>query len=217
MVNSDLERFSFYNFTIVLVSYLASYILIAKVITPIQSQYILNSDLVSLLFLPHGVRVLTYVLYGPCLGAFYLFLATLLTGFWVGMLGDYNPFTLTLLYTLGALSVPIAFAFLQFIHEDTKISLAKVRHIKIKTIAYLALISSIINSIGHTLVLYGLSDFEVQPRIILKLLTGDLLGTLVFFLCFKFVLTSIKLAWLRGKHFFGGRQPLLWSPFQASF
>ena len=194
MVNSDLERFSFYNFTIVLVSYLASYLLVAKVITPIQSQYILNSELVSLLFLPHGVRVLTCVLYGPCLGAFYLFLATLLTGFWVGMLGDYNPFTLTLLYTLGALSVPIAFAFLQFIHEDTKISLAKVRHIKIKTIAYLALISSIINSIGHTLVLYGLSAFEVQPRIILKFLTGDLLGTLVFFLCLKFVLTSIKLA-----------------------
>ena len=194
MVQSDLEQFSFYNFTIVVVSYLASYLLVAKVISPIQAQYILNTELVSLLFLPHGVRVLTCVLYGPRLGAFYLFSATLLTGFWVGRLGDYNPLTLTLLYAVGALSVPIAFVFLQFIHEDTKIGLTKVNHNTIKTIAYLALISSIINSIGHALVLDGFSAFEVQPRIILKFLFGDLLGTLVLFLCLRFVLNRVKLS-----------------------
>ena len=163
-------------------------------ISPIQAQYILNTELVSLLFLPHGVRVLTCVLYGPRLGAFYLFSATLLTGFWVGMLGDYKPLTLTLLYAVGALSVPIAFLFLEFIHEDTKIGLTKVNHNTIKTIAYLALISSIINSIGHALVLDGFSAFEVQPRIILKFLFGDLLGTLVLFLCLRLVLNRVKLS-----------------------
>ena len=61
MVKLDSEQFSFYNFTIVVVSYLASYLLVAKVLTPIQSQYISNSELVSLLFLPHGVRVLACV------------------------------------------------------------------------------------------------------------------------------------------------------------
>ena len=194
MGKSDLEQFSFYNFTIVVVSYLASYLLVTKVINPIQSQYILNSELVSLLFLPHGVRVLTCVLYGPRLGAFYLFSATLLTGFLVGNLSDYNPLTLTLLYVMGTLSVPIAFVFLQFILEDTKIGLTKVNHNTIKTIAYLALISSILNSIGHALVLDGFSTFEVQPRIILKFLTGDLLGTLVLFLCLRLVLNRIKLS-----------------------
>ena len=194
LVRSDTQQFSFYNFTIVLVSFLLSYLLVAKVISPIQAQYILNTELVSLLFLPHGVRVLTCVLYGPRLGAFYLFSATLLTGFWVGMLGDYNPLTLTLLYAVGALSVPIAFVFLEFIHEDTKIGLTKVNHNTIKTIAYLALISSILNSIGHALVLDGFSTFEVQPRIILKFLFGDLLGTLVLFLCLRFVLNRVKLS-----------------------
>jgi hypothetical protein len=194
MGKSDLEQFSFYNFTIVLVSFLSSYLLVIKVISPIQAQYILNTELVSLLFLPHGVRVLTCVLYGPRLGAFYLFSATLLTGFWVGMLGDYNPLTLTLLYAVGSLSVPIAFVFLEFIHEDTKIGLTKVNHNTIKTIAYLALISSILNSIGHALVLDGFSAFEVQPRIILKFLFGDLLGTLVLFLCLRFVLNRVKLS-----------------------
>ena len=194
MLKSDTEQFSFYNFTIVLVSFLTSYLLVAKVIAPIQSQYISNSELVSLLFLPHGVRVLTCVLYGPRLGAFYLFAATLLTGFWVGSIGDYDPLTLTLLYTVGALSVPIAFVFLEFIHEDTKIGLTMVKHNTIKTIAYLALISSIINSIGHALVLDGFSDFSVQPRIIVKFLFGDLLGALVLFLCLRFVLNRIKLS-----------------------
>ena len=65
MLKSDTEQFSFYNFTIVLVSFLTSYLLVAKVIAPIQSQYISNSELVSLLFLPHGVRVLACMLYGP--------------------------------------------------------------------------------------------------------------------------------------------------------
>lgn len=102
--------------------------------------------------------------------------------------------TLTLLYVMGTLSVPIAFVFLQFILEDTKIGLTKVNHNTIKTIAYLALISSILNSIGHALVLDGFSTFEVQPRIILKFLTGDLLGTLVLFLCLRLVLNRIKLS-----------------------
>ena len=194
MGKSDLEQFSFYNFTIVVVSYLASYLLVAKVISPIQAQYILNTELVSLLFLPHGVRVLTFVLYGPRLGACYLFVAEILTVFWTGNLADYDPLTLTILFTLGALSVPIAFVFLEFIHEDTKIGLTKVNHNTIKTIAYLALISSIINSIGHALVLDGFSAFEVQPRIILKFLFGDLLGTLVLFLCLRFVLNRVKLS-----------------------
>ena len=194
MGKSDLEQFSFYNFTIVVVSYLASYLLVAKVISPIQAQYILNTELVSLLFLPHGVRVLTCVLYGPRLGAFYLFVAEILTVFWTGNLADYDPLTLTILFTLGALSVPIAFVFLEFIHEDTKIRLTKVNHNTIKTIAYLALISSTFNSIGHALVLDGFSTFEVQPRIILKFLTGDLLGALVLFLCLRLVLNRIKLS-----------------------
>ena len=209
MLKSDTEQFSFYNFTIVLVSFLTSYLLVAKVIAPIQSQYISNSELVSLLFLPHGVRVLACVLYGPRLGAFYLFSATLLTGFWVGNLSDYDPLTLTLLYAVGSLCVPIAFIFLQFIHKDTKIGLTMAKHNTIKTFVYLALISSIINSIGHALVLDGFSTFEVKPRIILQFLTGDLLGTLVLFLCLRFVLNRIKLSWLKGKHFSGGWQPWL--------
>ena len=194
MVQSETEQLSFYKFLIVVLSYLASYLLVTKVINPIQSQYILNSELVSLLFLPHGVRVLTCVLYGPRLGAFYLFSATLLTGFWVGNLSDYNPLTLTLLYVVGALSVPIAFVFLQFIHEDTKIGLTKVNHNTVKTIAYLALISSTLNSIGKSLILDEFSTFEVQPRIILQFLTGDLLGTLVLFLCLRLVLNRVKLS-----------------------
>ena len=194
MVKSDLEQFSFYNFTIVVVSYLASYLLVAKVLTPIQSQYISNSELVSLLFLPHGVRVLACVLYGPRLGAFYLFAAGILTAFWAGNFADYDPLTLTILFAVGALSVPIAFVFLEFIHEDTKIGLTKVNNNTIKTIAYLALISSILNSIGHAVVLDGFSAFEVKPRIILQFLTGDLLGALVLFLCLRFVLNRIKLS-----------------------
>jgi hypothetical protein len=56
------------------------------------------------------------------------------------------------------------------------------------------LISSTLNSIGKSLILDGFSTFEVQPRIILQFLTGDLLGTLVLFLCLRFVLNRVKLS-----------------------
>ena len=117
-----------------------------------------------------------------------------MTVFWVGAIGNYSPFTLTLLYAVGALSVPLAFIFLQFIYEDTKIGLTMVKHNSIKTIAYLALTSSLLNSIGQSVVLDGFSAFEVKPRIILQFLIGDLLGTLVLFLCLRFVPNRINLS-----------------------
>ena len=123
-----------------------------------------------------------------------MLLATFLTVFWVGAIGNYSLFTLTLLYAVGALSVPLAFIFLQFIYEDTKIGLTMVKHSSIKTIAYLALTSSLLNSIGQSVVLDGFSAFEVKPRIILQFLIGDLLGTLVLFLCLRFVPNRIKLS-----------------------
>tara|TARA_B100000780_G_scaffold210205_1_gene150213 strand:- start:256 stop:543 length:288 start_codon:yes stop_codon:yes gene_type:complete len=93
---------------------------------------------------------------------------------------------------VGALCVPVAFVFLQFIHEDAKIGLTSISHNTIKTITSLALISSIINSVGQTLILDGFSGFEVQPRIILKFLLGDLLGALMLFICLRFALNRIN-------------------------
>ncbi len=183
---------SLYNLAVVVVIYWATYGVVAKIITPLQAQFVPNSDLASLLFLPHGVRVLTCVVYGTRWGAAYLLIATVVKSVFYGTIVNHEFFTQLLLIAIGALSVPAAFIFLEFIHEDTKIGLIQVKHNTFKTILYLSLISSVINSLGQSLVIDDLSDFTVQPRIILKFLIGDMLRTFAVFVALRFFLKKIK-------------------------
>ena len=121
-------------------------------------------------------------------------IATVVTSVFYGTIVNHEFFTQLLLVAIGALSVPAAFIFLEFIHEDTKIGLTRVKNNTFKTILYLSLISSVINSLGQSLVIDGLSEFTVQPRIILKFLIGDLLGTLALSVALRFFLNIIKLS-----------------------
>jgi hypothetical protein len=194
MAIKDLEALSLYNLVVVVVIYWATYDVVAKVFTPLQVQFVSNSDLSSLLFLPHGVRVLTCIIYGARWGEAYLLIASLVKSIFYGTIVNHEFLTQLLLIAVGALSVPAAFIFLKFIHEDTKVGLTQVRHNTFKTILYLSLISSVINSLVQSLVIDGLSDFTVQPRIILKFLIGDMLGTLVVFVTLRFFLNRIKLS-----------------------
>ena len=174
-LKKDLEALSLYNLVVVVVIYWATYGVVAKIFTPLQAQFVSNSDLASLLFLPHGVRVLTCVVYGTRWGAAYLLIATVVTSVFYGTTVDHEFFTQLLLIAIGALSVPAAFILLEFIHEDTKIGLTRVKHNTLKSNLYLSLISSTIYSFGQSLVIDGLSEFTVQLRIILKFLIGDML------------------------------------------
>ena len=193
MAKKDLEALSLYNLVVVVVIYWATYA-VAKIFTPLQAQFVSNVDLASLLFLPHRVRVLTCVIYGARWGGAYLLIATVVTSIFYGTIVNHEFFTQLLLIAIGALSVPAAFIFLEFIHEDTKIGLTRVKHNTLKNILYLSLISSVINSLGQSLVIDGLSEFTVQPRIILKFLIGDMLGTLAVFVALRFFLNRIKLS-----------------------
>ena len=121
-------------------------------------------------------------------------IATVVTSIFYGTIVNHEFFTQLLLIAIWALSVPAAFIFLEFIHEDTKIGLTRVKHNTFKTILYLSLISSVINSLGQSLVIDGLSDFTVQPRLIVKFLIGDMLGTLALFVTLRFFLNRLKLS-----------------------
>ena len=165
---------------------------VAEVFTPFQAQFVSNSNLTSLLFLPNGERVLVCIIYGARWGGAYLLIASLVTSIFYGTIVNHEFFTQLLLIALGALSVPAAFIFLEFIHKDTKIGLTRARHNTFKTILYLSLISSVINSLGQSLVIDGLSDFTVQPRIILTFLIGDMLRTFAVFVALRFFLNKIK-------------------------
>ena len=83
-LKKDLEALSLYNLVVVVVIYWATYGVVTKIFTPLQAQFVSNSNLASLLFLPHGVRVLTCVIYGARWGGAYLLIATVVTSIFYG-------------------------------------------------------------------------------------------------------------------------------------
>ena len=66
------------NAIIVTAVFVLSYELVGNVIDPIQS-LLLTTGYASVLFLPHGIRVLAVFLYGPVTASMYLLLATLVS------------------------------------------------------------------------------------------------------------------------------------------
>ena len=83
-LKKDLEALSLYNLVVVVVIYWATYGVVTKIFTPLQAQFVSNSNLASLLFLPHGVRVLTCVISGALWGGAYLLIATVVTSIFYG-------------------------------------------------------------------------------------------------------------------------------------
>ena len=163
----------------------------AEVFTPFQAQFVSNSNLTSLLFLPNGERVLACIIYRARWGGAYLLIASLVTSIFYGTIVNHEFFTQLLLIAVGALSVPAAFIFLEFIHKDTKIGLTRARHYTFNIILYLSFILSVINFLCRSLVIDCLSDFTIQPRIILKFLIGDMLRTFAVFVALRFFFNKI--------------------------
>jgi hypothetical protein len=154
---------------------------------PIQNKF-QNSTIAlgaaSLVFLPHGVRVLSYVLFGPKI--FYgLFLAHFITGLSIG-LRYFDVLILSLFSTLCAL---IAIK----IYSGTW-HLKNIKIFNFKFIIYVSFIAALINSLSvNTYKLLQGSNFsELYSSQIFQFIIGDVVGTIVLFYLFLFSKKVIK-------------------------
>ena len=175
-------RFSKEVFAVVFIAYCACYFFVSFVVTPIQLAVGLpQTSYASLLFLPHGVRVLSIWLYqGRALIP--LFCAHLLvyTIFW---LGEITPANLSLIL-VGTFCAPLAFVLVGWIGIDLSVRNTNIMHWR--SILLIGFIASIINSLGNSFILSPHIDPSLHLLTASTYIVGDTMGVLVLLLILLF-------------------------------
>lgn len=167
------------NATIVLALFLLSFQLVEFLVVPVQKIFT-GTEFASLLFLPHGVRILTVILYGARSGFFYLIFASSVLLFLSdeGVKTDATVF----LQTLGsAACAPQALLLLRFGFGEQSISLKNVTPRTWRALVVLIVVSSLLNGLMQTAAIH-LGNTSVDDLIVaLKYTVGDILGSVVVF------------------------------------
>lgn len=127
----------------------------------------------SLVFLPHGVRVLSYIFFGPKI--FYgLFLAHIISGLSL----SFNYFDLFFLALFSTLSALVAIKI-----YTRSFHLKNIKIFNFKFIINVAFIAAILNSLSNnTYKLFHGSNFnELYTSQLIQFIIGDVVGTIVLF------------------------------------
>ena len=174
------------NTTIVLAFYILSFQLVTYLIDPIQ-QWFFEFEYASLLFLPHGIRVLAVVLYGPRAGFIYLLVATA----FLLLLSDEGVKTnvTVLLQTIASAgSAPLAMLLLGFGFGRNSFSLSNVTPRSWRAFLMLIILSSLLNGVMQAAAIQ-LGNTDMGDVILsLKYTTGDIVGSLVVFALASYML-----------------------------
>jgi hypothetical protein len=167
------------NFLLVVLAYVLCHGLTSMVVTPIQSVFLPEMTVfASLIYLPHGVRVLATWAYGwKAIPA--LILGVSLSALLFSPSEDINFLEPALLegILVGSTSAYIAFELMRLAGFD--FYFGRSRKLQWKGMIAVGALSSVINSFGQTLVYSGLIDLEKVIGVWAIYATGDLIGLIV--------------------------------------
>ena len=157
---------------LVVISYIILFVFQQHFILPLQEQFF-NFGVLSgsLIFFPHGVRVLS----------------VMLGGMWI-LPGLFVAHLLAAIYHLEVLSYIEVFirAVLSLLSIYIPYYLLKLKEISLKNILIMALLSSLLNSLFQSLYLQ-ISTINLDPYLIFSYLIGDILGCLTTFYFIKYI------------------------------
>ena len=156
----------------VAISYIVLFFFQQHFIFPLQEQFF-NFGILSgsLIFFPHGVRILSIML----------------GGLWI-LPGLFVAHLVTAVYHLEVLNYTEVFirAVLSIMSISLPYYLLNLKEISLKNILMMAILSSLLNSLFQSLHLQ-ISKINLDPYLIFSYLIGDLLGCLVIFYFVKYI------------------------------
>lgn len=179
------------GFLVIVVAYIIAHGVTAWVVTPVQSIFLPEYTVfASLIYLPHGVRVLATwafgwkvipaLIIGVCMSA-WLFSPT-------HDLDLLKP-ALIMGILVGALSAFLAFELVRRVGYDCYFGRSV--NLNWKAMIFIGAISSIINSVGQTFVYSGLLGLDKLPVSLVIYAVGDLVGLtvcmVVLMFCFRWI------------------------------
>ena len=179
-MNQLLSKFFLHWFVLIFLAYLGLVAVQNLVIMPIETMLVeRNVALVSLLYLPHAVRVLGAWMVGPK-SILALIPASIIVYFVTRP--DTGPPTQAdiIIPMIGALCAPVAFELMRVFRIDVYPKSTGV--ISWRTLVFAGLFSSIINSFFSTLFLEGRFPIEDTFDVLTRFIIGDVMGLVLVLL-----------------------------------
>ena len=181
------------NFLVIVTAYIFCHGLTSFVVTPVQSMVLPKATVfASLMYLPHGVRVLATWAYG------WKAIPALIVGVsisaWLFRPAEELDFLEPALLEgilVGALSAFLAFELARLLGFNFYFGSS--RKLNWKGMIVIGAISSIINSIGQTIVFSGLINVDQLAKTLAIYAIGDLVGLVTCMIALMFVFR-----WIRG-------------------
>ena len=177
-MNQHFPKFFLHWFVLIFVIYLGLVTVQHLVIMPVEAKMVEhNVALVSLLYLPHAVRVLGAWMVGP--KSILALIPASICGYFFAMHPDTGAFTPTdlIIPMIGALCAPVAFELMRFVRIDVYPKSTGV--ISWRTLVFAGLLSSIINSFFSTLFLDGRFPIEDTFDVLTRFVIGDVMGLVI--------------------------------------
>lgn len=186
---------SFFNFLVIALAFVAAYGIVAMIVTPIQSIFLPEiTAYASLVFLPHGVRILSTMYFG------WKAVLPLTVGAWASGL-IFTPDRVSYLpdvLALASLLVGAACAFISF--EVFKVfgknyyftSRSQATHWK--QLIFVGLLASGLNSLGQVVVHSDYIDPSAFIRVTATYAVGDTIGLIVMVLLLMLFFRWVRIA-----------------------
>lgn len=170
----------------VIISYLIAFWLTFNLVEPLQKHFLpADAHNGSLVFLPHGVRVIAIILFG--LNALPgIFFSHLISGL---LFLDLYSSSLSLVFTLSLFSTIALYLGSLLVFDKKQLYGIKINNINLKNILAVSIIASAFNSLFNIMVYYFfnvIKTFNINDNIIF--FVGDIFGALLLF----YMLNTIK-------------------------
>ena len=179
-MNPYFSKFFSHWFVLIFLAYLGLIAFQHLIIMPIETKMVeRNVAFVSLLYLPHAVRVLGAWMVGP--KSILALIPVSICGYFVTR-PDTGSWTQAdfIIPMVGALCAPVAFELMRFVRIDVYPRSTGV--ISWRTLVFAGLLSSIINSFFSTLFLEGRFPIEDTFNVLTRFIIGDVMGLVVVLL-----------------------------------
>ena len=189
-MNQHFSKFVLHWFGFIFLAYLGLASVQQLVIMPIETMLVeRNVALVSLLYLPHAVRVLGAWMYGPK-SILALIPAAICEDFFAR--SGTGPLTQAdfIISMVGALCAPVAFELMRVVRIDIYPKSTGV--ISWRSLVFAGLLSSIINSFFSTLFLEGRFPIEDTFDVLTRFIIGDVMGLVIVLLVLVGLLKTFR-------------------------
>ena len=167
------------NLMVVTVIFCASFAFVIWFSQQVETYVNINALYASLLFLPHGVRVLAAVIFRPSLAFTYLFIAAVVASVtvWPSTLGA--PYIRLLQFIVGAGCAPLALMIISSAIGQEKAYIRIVDRRSWRVLGLTVLLSAFLNSLGQSLVVAISGQALAAIGLVLTFIAGDILGATV--------------------------------------